>query len=292
MARAAGDYEGETGGISDAPPAPRGGAGGASGVGDVATLLQQRREALGNLAAIQRLVNDDPTSLVDPAKAGAYKAAIEAASSGTLELLRRKLDPNTGEAIPDTDASTAIGNLSARLQELGITARHYERSDAVAETNAQTAKDQNRIAEEGNIRTDARMQRETNIDTILKDLEGKIQAGTLSRQAALDKANTEISAADQRRRVITDFGGKALPAGTQFFPGLEPNSAAGNAVRALGFEFPGMATGGTWSLDPSSFSQPAIDAINAPNPAINAATAAAANAAKLLAGLGVPMGVA
>ena len=235
------------------------------------------------LKPVQEKIEDENGNLVPSGRQmpSVFKQQIEAAEKilaiPTFELVDvYHINPKDGSPLTDEQTETARGNLNARLAELGVRREELQAATARNDQLHQETLDR-----------ETRAQRETNIDAVLKGLEAQVRSGELKRGVAMDKARTAIDAAEQARLTTEKFAPLALPAGTQYFPGLEPGSVAANAVRALGGGDFGMKTGGTFAVDPSALGAPAMQAISG-DPSVDV-EAAYRGAMAALAGLGVPV---
>lgn len=133
---------------------------------------------------------------------------------------------------------------------------------------------------------DEEAQRQNNLAATLDLLEAEVRRGELSATEATQRLTAATEAANLQRGVLQDWGGRALPAGTEQFPGLEGSSAAGDIARSMGLPFPGFDTLGTFGINPSALAG-TIPASLGPS-SVTGLDAALANAAGALAGLGVP----
>ncbi len=208
------------------------------------------------------------------------------------ELAKRGLDP-FGAPLPagSDGAATAQGNLDARFAELAErrkSARETERLRAaeLEESGRQFNEEQAAILarQEENLAED---QRQTNITGTLDLLESGVRRGELVRAEAHDRMQAAAESARVQASTVAEFGGRNLPAGTEFFPNLGPEGPVAAAAAAGGFPFKPFATGGTFALDPAANAAPITQAV-AGSQGSELAGSAAERAAAALAGLGLP----
>lgn len=138
-----------------------------------------------------------------------------------------------------------------------------------------------------------RLRTDTAISTVSDQLEASIARGEIGRLEADRRFKAAVEAAGIQRDVLSDFGGRNLPAGTEFFPGFEPGSAFANVVNALpGFtgDFGGFGTGGTFGVNPNALGQNIVQsAQGSVLPGLNAEAAAAAALFQQLGQPGLPV---
>lgn len=197
-----------------------------------------------------------------------------------------------GSVIPEADKDTARANLGARYAELDLARQRF------AQEGEQFVAQESRLRDIANMnneesKADRReRQRDTNINATLDVLEAQVRRGDMKAAEARNAAAAAFDQAQIQRGVLADHAGKNIPAGSSFFPNMEPGGVIGSAVNALlpGATFSGMQTGGTFGIDPNAMAAPVGQAFNNVGSAIPDTDAAIANATKLLAGMGATRG--
>ena len=127
--------------------------------------------------------------------------------------------------------------------------------------------------------------RGNNLRSTLDLLQQEIATGTLDANEATTRVTAAAKAAELQRNVLSDWGGRALPAGTPYFPNAGPEGPLATAAAALGQSFPGFSTMGTFGIDPATLGS-TITAAQGPS-VVPDAQAAIQRAAAALAGMGV-----
>lgn len=134
---------------------------------------------------------------------------------------------------------------------------------------------------------DAETQRQNNLNATLDLLEAEIRRGEAAGADQTRKLTAAIEASNVERQAVDSNIGKALPAGTAYYPGLAPGGAISSLAQGMGLPFDGFATGGTMGLNPSALSGQITGAVGQPTaPGIDQSII---NAAAALAGQGVPV---
>lgn len=243
-------------------------------------------EALKQFHAAQIEADPGKRAMAMTAATEALKIAEPAYWNITDEIAKRGFNPDGSKATPQQTADnvaniaaayarTAIeqagANERTRLQEEGADKRSQQQEEGATARN------------DANVKSKARTD---NITATLDLLKTDISQGTLNATQASDKAKAAFDAAGIQRDIQEKFAPLALPAGSQFFPSLGPGGSIAAMAAAMGLPFAPVQTGGTFHIDPTATTQPIVDAQNQ-NPMFNG-SGAMLNAARALAGLGVP----
>lgn len=172
------------------------------------------------------------------------------AAQVSLSSLNATIDRLTG-APARGGVSTANAQIAAQSQRERL-AFDREREERQARQFETTEK---RAGEQFGTET-ARLQTNTRIDTAIDMLEQSVARGEIGRAEADRRLRAAMDAASLQRDVLSDFGGFNLPAGTEFFPNLGPESAFGGIFQGLtGQPFQGLGTGGTFGVNPTPLAQ-------------------------------------
>lgn len=175
--------------------------------------------------------------------------------------------------LPDETKNTISASVSAQLAE-----SRANREESKRQFDLGLKQEKARTAE---------TERNNNLNATLDLLEGEIRRGELGAVEATNQFRAASDAANLQRDVLSDFGGKMLPAGTPYFPNLGPGSAVGQIAQGLGLPFPGFETQGTFGINPAQVAATIPGALGPSQvPGIDAALG---NAAGALAGMGVPV---
>ncbi len=276
-------------------PPTNGGGGGEQrrGVRSTQDLLEDMGILEDRRAAVIDRFGLDPESpdfmdITDPELRDAYKLTEDSIANIAKELVSRKVNPITGEAMTDAESSTALGNLSARWAEI-------EQRRVEAQQQADIMREQEAGRETRDIRATqqaeqdrAAKQRETNIKGTLDLLSSQIRRGELSAAEATNRIRAASETAGIQRDILRDQGPYNLPAGTEFFPGTEAGGALANAAAAFGFPWTPMKTGGTFGISPGAITAPIGAAVG--QSALPGLDTAMQNAIAALLGQGLPIG--
>jgi len=185
------------------------------------------------------------------------------------------------------EASRQFGEKQAEVRAKAVEdARQFDVAAArgqsvLAETERSNKEDEQRARA-----AQAETGRANNLRSTLDLLENQIRVGTLATTEASNRITAATKAADVQRAILADWGGKNIPAGSQYYPNLGPSGAIAAAMQALGMPFGGVETGGTFAIDPNAIAAPITAAVG--GSALPGANDALARAQAALAGLGVP----
>lgn len=195
---------------------------------------------------------------------------------GTMALAQ--LDRTTVSSSTAASIAQARDALAQSAQQFNMNYRRQLGRDAVEDEQwGKTFQQSERILGE--------QQRGNNLRATLDMLQQEIAIGNLDADEATTRVQAATNAADLQRNVLADWGGRALPAGTQYFPGSEPGGPLATAAAAIGGSFPGFKTMGTFGVDPAALGS-TITAAQGPSAVPNAQDALK-RAAAALAGMGV-----
>lgn len=182
--------------------------------------------------------------------------------------------------LPDQERNTISASVAAQLAE-----SRANRAESTRQFDLEFQQQAERDAQQ-KVRDDE-SQRQNNINATLDLLEGEIRRGELGATEATNQFRAASDAANLQRNVLSDFGGKMLPAGTPYFPNLGPGSAVGQIAQSLGLPFPGFETMGTFGVNPSQVAATIPGALGQSQlPGVDMALG---NAASALAGMGAPV---
>ena len=243
-------------------PEPRGPAGGTEElIGGTLTALEEQEAAR---AALEARIADpfNPSSgfmveqdVTDPdgfvtGRETVFSNERFKAAQVSLASINATIERLTGTP-PRGGVSTANAQIAAQSQRerLAFDREEAERRQGRAETTEAG------ITERFGTET-SRLQTNTRVDTAIDMLEASISRGEIGRAEADRRLRAAMDAATIQRDVLSDFGGFNLPAGSEFFPNVGPDSAFGNVFQALtGEPFQGLATGGTFGVNPTALAQ-------------------------------------
>lgn len=169
-------------------------------------------------------------------------------------------------------------NVSAQV---AATMRGQDISSATSDKDREAQVRQGDLNREQQAGRDKEAIRANNLKTTLDFLEQNVKTGQLKADEATNRITAATQAANVQRNVMADFGKYALPAGTQSFP-TGPLVALAQSMGLPAPEFPTM---GTFGLNPGALGDSITGAVG-PS-AVPGVDSALANAAQMLAGLGI-----
>ncbi len=241
------------------------------------SLQQQREEIFAALRAAATTTRESPVldRFGDQALGADGKPIFEQsidtarvnALSITLDALDSQITKITGGVSPSVAAQIAA----------------TERGQALAGEQFQQREERLTLEAEQEA---ARQERRDRLTSTLGIMENEIRIGNLGVQEATNRVTAAAEAAQLQRGVLSDIGGKALPAGTEFFPNLGPGGPIAAATAALGQPFQPFQTMGTFGVNPASLASTIPGALG--QSVIPGVDAALAEAAAQLGGLGLP----
>ncbi len=174
---------------------------------------------------------------------------VEAANA-QLALLNVQIERLTG-APPRGGVSTANAQIAAQSQRERLAFDREQAGQRAGEFETTERRAGEQFASET-----SRLKTNTRIDTAIDMLEQSVSRGEIGRAEADRRLRAAMDAASLQRDVLSDFGGFNLPAGSEFFPNLGPESAFGGIFQGLtGQPFQGLETGGTFGVNPTALAQ-------------------------------------
>lgn len=245
-----------------------------------------------SLPALEQAAHDDPNghpaspdgtpSTIGKTNAELYAESLNNLSAGLKEMNTLGLGP--GGAALTAAESAAIGEAQARL---AVDQAHYQNQDATAARNSDETARANKAVEAQNAQDEAdkvkaaqatadATQRQNNVTNTLDLLQQQVAMGNMTAQQARDKATAAFNAANVQRDIIGTNAPWALPAGTQFMPGLGPTDNIAALAKGMGLPFSPLGTGGTYQVDPNAIAAPITAAANSGGPSFDQAAQQAA----------------
>ena len=219
---------------------------------------------------------------VDRERVNALQVRIDNVRDRITSLTPAGVSPSVAAQIASTERGRAAELELLERREIRETGQFETREER--ETREEVARVGARAAEEA--AEEARTERRDRLNATLGVLENEIRIGNVSAQEATTRVTAAAEAADLQRGVLRDVGGRALPAGAQFFPNLGPSGPIAAATAALGQPFQPFRTGGTFGVNPAQLAATIPGAIGqSVVPGLDASHAAAQ---AYLASLGLP----